>query len=144
VVWVGGFHDLFSSFLFKDEAMFSLTGANGRGVTNCADVARCGVTTFGGGRAAGRAPALGHCSHPGPRPEAVIVRGTAPRPRTARDSKLTGRHGGSGRALGRAPRAGSEIPRKLAQSGGAPNAPPGPPAPGQPQPEQGARTPPLH
>lgn len=73
--------------------------------------------------------ALGHCSRPGPRPKAVIVQGTAPRPQRARDSNLTGRHGGSGRALRRASRAGFEIPRKLAQGGSALNAAP-PPAGG--------------
>lgn len=53
---------MISSFLFKDEATFSLTGANGKGLTNCADVARCGVTTCTGGWGWG-AEGLGHASH---------------------------------------------------------------------------------
>ena len=54
----------------------------------------------------GRAEPQGHRSRPGPRPEAVIVQGTAPRPQSARGFNLPGGRGGAARACGRASRGG--------------------------------------
>lgn len=73
---VCGVFSIIFSLLFKDQAVFSLSGANGRGSTQCADVARGGLTTYTGGQSAwatlatARRPSPGATAHaqgPGPK-----------------------------------------------------------------------------
>lgn len=84
---------------------FLLTGAQGRGLTNCADLARCGIIAHKGAGCQGgtrwvlaRLPSLllGCAAHaPAAQPEASTVQVTSPRPQSADDLNPGGRHGGA-------------------------------------------------